>query len=224
MTRPRSGSSIGATAAHRVTDPDAAKLLVDEGYRNVLDAFIGHERSVGEAAEALRQGLDATLYRVRRLHGAGLLIHSGTRARAGRPVKLYRAAHDTWFVPFEALPFADLEETFLELHLANARVMAKAAARALRDSGWAGYRIQRGDDGKLWMRGGRADGGTYDGATDAAGPADAMVELRLTRDDAVRLNRDLVALVERYLALDRPEEGPANRMLVVATVPLDAER
>jgi len=224
MTHPLSGSSADAAGAHRVDDPKAAKLLVDEGYRTVLDAFIGCERSVGEAAEALRLGLDATLYRVRRLHRAGLLVHAGTRPRAGRPVKLYRAAHDAWFVPFEMLPFADLEETFLELHLANARVMARAAARALRDSGWAGYRIQRGDDGKLWMRGGRVDGVTYDGAADGAGPADAMVELRLTRDAAVRLNRELVALVERYIALDRSEEGPANRMLVVATVPLDADR
>lgn len=171
MTHPLSGSSIDATAAHRVTDPDAAKLLVDEGYRTVLDAFIGHERSVSEAAEVLR---------------------------------------------------LDLEETFLELHFANARVMAKAAARALRASGWAGYRIQRGDDGRLWMRGGRADGGTYDSAADAAGPADASVELRHSTDGAERLNSELVALVERYVALDRYDEGPPNRAVLFASVPLEA--
>ena len=223
MTHPDSGRPGGARA-HRVDDPEAAKLLVDEGYRNVLDAFIGFERSVGEAAAALRLDLDATLYRVRRLHRVGLLVESGTRPRAGRPVKLYRAAHDAFFVPFEALPYADLEETFLDLHLANARVMARAAARALRDSAWSGYRVERGDDGKLWMRGGRADGAAYDGAADTAGPADAMVELRLAPADAERLNRELVALVERYVALDRSDEGPANRMLIVATVPLDADR
>jgi DNA-binding Lrp family transcriptional regulator len=224
MTHPVSGRSADAGGAHRVDDPVAARLLIDEAYRNVLDAFIGRDRSVGEAAEELRLDLDATLYRVRRLHRAGLLVHSGTRPRAGRPVKLYRAAHDAFFVPFEALPYADLEETFLELHLAHARVMAKAAARALRDSAWSGYRIERGDDGQLWMRGGRAAGTAYAGAADAAGPADAMVELRLAPDDAERLNREFVVLIERYVALDRSDEGPANRMVTFASVPLEADR
>ncbi len=224
MTHPVSGRAADLGGAHRVDDPEAAKLLVDEAFRTVLGAFIECERSVGEAAEELRLGLDATLYRVRRMHRAGLLVHSGTRPRAGRPVKLYRAAHDAFFVPFEALPYADLEETFLELHLAHARVMAKAAARALRDSAWSGYRIERGDDGQLWMRGGRADGATFDSAADAAGPADAMVELRLAPDDAERLNREFVALIERYVALDRSDEGPANRMVTFASVPLEADR
>ena len=222
MTHLDSGRRADVAGAHPVTDPEAAKLLLDEGYRGVLDAFIGRERSVGEAAEALRLDLDATLYRVRRLHRAGLLVHSGTRPRAGRPVKLYRAAHEAWFVPFEALPYVDLEETFLELHLTHARVMARAAARSLRDSAWSGYRIERDDDGRLWMRGGRADGARFDGAAGAAGTADAMVEIRLAPGDAERLNRELVALFERYVALDRSDEGPANRMLVFASVPLEA--
>ncbi|MFO8150233.1 MAG: hypothetical protein R6T93_08050 [Trueperaceae bacterium] len=223
MTHPVSGRSADAGGAHRVDDPEAARLLIDEAYRNVLDAFIGRDRSVGEAAEELRLDLDATLYRVRRLHRVGLLVHSGTRPRAGRPVKLYRAAYEAFFVPFEALPYADLEETFLELHLSNARVMARAAARALRDSAWSGYRIERGDDGQLWMRGGRADGAAFEDAGGAAGPADAMVELRLAPDDAEQLNRELVALIERYIALDRSDEGPANRMVTFASVPLEAD-
>jgi len=223
MTHPDSGRSIGSGDAHRVGDPEAARLLLDEGYRSVLDAFIGRERSVGEAAEAVRMGLDATLYRVRRLHRAGLLVHSGTRPRAGRAVKLYRAAHDAWFVPFEVLPYADLEETFLELHMVHAQMLARAGARALRDASWSGYRIERDDDGRLWMRGGRADGAALGEAGGAAGPADAMVELRLAPDDAVRLNRELTDLVQRYVALDRSDEGPANRVLLFASVPLEAD-
>jgi DNA-binding Lrp family transcriptional regulator len=224
MTQPISGRSADLGGAHRVDDPDAAKLLVHDGYRAVLDAFVGRERSVAEAAEELRLGLDATLYRVRRLHRAGVLVHSGTRARAGRPVKLYRAAHDAWFVPFEALPYADLEETFLELHIAHARVLARAAARALRNSAWSGYRIERGDDGQLWMRGVRADGTAFDAAGGAAGTSDAMVELRLAPDDALQLNQELAALVQRYAALDRSDEGPPNRIVLFASVPLAADR
>ena len=223
MTHPGFGSSTTPSSVHRVDDPAAAKLLTSERFRAVLEAFVGCQRSVAEAAEELRLGLDATLYRVRRLQRAGLLVHSGTRARAGRPVKLYRAAHDAWFVPFEALPYADLEETFLELHVAHARVLARAAARALRDSAWSGYRIERGDDGRLWMRGVCADGSVFDAAGRAAGPTDAMVELRLAPDDALRLNQEFAALVQRYVELDRSDEGPPNRAVLFASVPLEGD-
>ena len=223
MTRPGSGRAASASGAHRVDDPASAKLLMQEDYRVVLGAFLGRERSVGEAAAALRLGLDATLYRVRRLHQAGLLEMRATRPRAGRAVKLYRGAHDAWFVPFEALPYADLEETFLELHVAHARVIARAAARALRRSEWSGYRIERNDDGRLWMRGVRRNGGGFGSPAEEAGATDAMVELRLAPDDARRLNRELSDLVQRYTALDRSDEGPPNRIVLFASVPVEAE-
>ena len=221
MTRPGSGRSASASGAHRVDDPASAKLLMQDDYRVVLGAFLGRERSVGEAAAELRLGLDATLYRVRRLHQAGLLEVRATRPRAGRAVKLYRAAHDAWFVPFEALPYADLEETFLELHVAHARMIARAAARALLRSDWSGYRIDRNEDGRLWMRGVRMDGGGFGSPAEDAGATDAMVELRLAPDDAQRLNRELTDLVQRYAALDRSDEGPPNRIVLFASVPVD---
>lgn len=223
MAPPDSGSSVTPSGAHRVDDPVAARLLTNEGFRTVLDAFIGRERSVAEAAHELRLGLDATLYRVRRLHRAGLLELRGMRPRGGRPVKLYRAAHEVWFVPFESLPHADLEETFLELHVAHAHVMARAAARTLGDSAWSGYRIERDGEGRLWMRGVRADGSAFDAASGTPGPTDAMVELRLAPDDALRLNAELTALLQRYVALDRSDEGPANRAVLFASVPLEAD-
>jgi len=36
-----------------------------------------------------------------------------------------------------------------------------------------------------------------------------MVEIRLAPDDALRLNEELAALVQRYVALDRADEGPS---------------
>ena len=221
MTRPVSGRAAAVDGAHRVDDPAAAKLLTHEDYRAVLGAFLGHERSVSEAAQELRLGLDATLYRVRRLHHAGLLEVRSVQPRAGRAIKRYRAVHDAWFVPFEALPYADLEETFLQLHVAHAHAIARAAAKALRRSEWSGYRIERNEDGRLWMRGVRADGSGFGGAATDAGATDAMLELRLAPDDAWRLNRELTELVTRYTALDRSDEGPVNRIVMFASVPVD---
>ena len=223
MTRSPSGRTIDLRDAPRVDDPTAAKLLVDEIFRAVLGAFVGRGRGVAEAAAELRLGLDAALYRVRRLHRAGLLVVVGTRPRAGRPVKLYRAAHDAWFVPFEVLPYADLEETFYELHVAQARSIARATARALRRSAWSGYVVEHEGDGRLGMRGVRADGTRLAPPTVEAGGTDAMVELRLAPADARRLNEELVALLQRYAALDRSGEGPANRIVSYASVPLDAD-
>ncbi len=215
MTPPASGS-----APERVDDPAAAKLLTDPTYRSVLGAFLGRERSASEAALELRLGLDATLYRIRRLHRVGLLELVGERARAGRAVKRYRARHQAWFVPFEALPYADLEETFLELHVAHARRLARAAARALVRAPWAGYRIERDAEGRLSMYGVRGDGSGFGRAGGDAGVTDAMLDLRLAPEDARRLNAEIAALIERYAALHQ-RVGPVNRLLLVASVPVD---
>jgi hypothetical protein len=51
-----------------------------------------------------------------------------------------------------------------------------------------------------------------------------MVELRLAPDDVLRLNQELAALLQRYTALDRSDEGPANRAVLFASVPLEGDR
>jgi hypothetical protein len=195
---------------------------MDAPTREVFGCFLGHTRSVREAADVLGLDLDAVLYRVRRLHAAGLLEVAAVQPRAGRPIKRYRALHDAWFVPFEVLPYADLEETFLDLHGAHAARAARAAARWLARRPWAGYRIGVDEAGRMWMRGASDD---EPGATaprpvgGLGGPMDAGLELRLSADDARALNADLADLIARYEA--RAGEGPANRLLLVVSVPLD---
>jgi hypothetical protein len=218
MTPPPSGSS-----PRRVDDPAAARLLMDATTREVFGCFLGRTRSVREAADVLARDLDAVLYRVRRLVATGLLEVVAVQPRAGRPIRRYRAVHDAWFVPFEALPYADLEETFLDLHVAHAARAARAAARWLADRPWAGYRIGVDEAGRMWMRGAAED----DGASGAEpprllggldGPMDAGLELRLSPSDARSLHADLSALVATYER--RAEEGPANHLLLVISVPI----
>ena len=148
MTGPSSGS-----IPHRVDDPGAARLLMDETSRSVFGCVLGTDRSVREAADLLDRDLDAVLYRVKRLHAAGLLEVVAVVPRAGRAVRRYRAPHEAWFVPFEVLPYADLEEAFNALHVRTAARAARAAARWLVRSPWAGYLVERGEDGQVWMRG-----------------------------------------------------------------------
>jgi hypothetical protein len=195
---------------------------MDAATREVFGCFLGRTRSVREAADALGRDLDAVLYRVRRLVAAGLLEVAAIQPRAGRPIRRYRAVHDDWFVPFEALPYADLEETFLDMHAAHAARAARAAVRWLADRPWAGYRIGVDEAGRMWMRGAAED----DDAPGAApptllggldGPMDAGLEMRLTPADARSLNADLAALVATYER--RALDGPPNRLLLVISVP-----
>ncbi len=100
---------------------------------------------------------------------------------------------------------------------------ARAAARALRRSAWSGYRIERGGDGHTWMRGVLEDGSSAADLFVEAGGTDAMIELRLAAEDATRLYQELIDLLRRFAELDRADEGPANRVLSFASMPLEAE-
>ena len=226
MTRPASGSS-----PHRVEDPAAARLLMDATSREVFGCFLERDLSVREAADLLERDLDAVLYRVRRLHDAGLLDVVAVQRRAGRPVRRYRAPHPVWFVPFEILPYADFEETFAAMGHAQVARAARASAHWLAQNPWAGYLIGRGKDGQVWLRGTREPPtastsaepdpvhyGGYDG------PFDVSLDLRLTRAQTAELHAELWALVSRYAASGAvPSGGGANRLLFVMSVPLDDE-
>ncbi len=226
MTRPASGSS-----PHRIEDPAAARLLMDATSREVFGCFLGRDLSVGEAADLLERDLDAVLYRVRRLHAAGLLDVVAVQRRAGRPVRRYRAPHPLWFVPFEALPYADLEETFASMAHAQIDRAARASARWLARDPWAGYLIGLGEDGQVWLRGTReAPTASTSAQPDPAqlarygGPLDLGLDLRLTLEQTQALNAELFALVSKYAELGAvPSGAGANRLLYVTSVPLEAE-
>lgn len=213
----------------RADDPLAARLLLDEDAREVLGVFLGRSRSAQEAASELGRDLDGVLYRIKRLLQAGVLMVVEERQRGGRPVKVYRSAFDSWFVPFEALPYVDVEETLSTLHVAQARRVARAAARHLVRTPWAGFLVERREDGRVWMMGASsgADGGgerpTSAGAEAGGGAMDATVELRLTADDARALNQELQALIDRYMAKSGDREAIPNRLLTVASVPIEED-
>lgn len=227
MTRAGSGSS-----PHRIDDPAAARLLLDPSSREVYGCFLDGDRSVREAADHIERDLDAVLYRVKRLHAAGLLEVVAVQPRGGRPVRRYRATHALCFVPFEALPYADLEETFASMGHANVARAARASARWLARDPWAGYLVGMGADGQVWLRGTReapAEGTTVepDPVKLAAydGPIDVSLDLRLTNAQSAALNAELWALASKYAALGVvPSGSGANRLLFFLSVPVEGDR
>src|SRR5690606_25422015 len=83
-----------------VEDPAAASALLDPSTVRHLAPFIGSELSVTEAARLTGEKPNTVLKRVRRFVDLGLLEVTREKGRAGRPIKVYSAVADVFFVPF----------------------------------------------------------------------------------------------------------------------------
>lgn len=143
------------TQFHTVTDERVADMLTSVRWTPYYEPFLARTSSVKDAAQQAGCSLNEMLYRVRRMHQAGLLIVVDTVKRAGRPVKLYRTAHDAYFIPFDVTPYANNEEHFRALYGANAEKFAHLIARRLSRNGLAGRRLYRTEYGEVWIEGAR---------------------------------------------------------------------
>jgi len=99
----------------------AAAAFSDPLRRRVVLLLIGRERSAGELASVTGVELKRLHYHLSALERLGLVVVTRRRARAGRPVKLYRAAADAFFVPAEAMAASPSESLAAELRQAQAR-------------------------------------------------------------------------------------------------------
>lgn len=77
-----------------------------------LSPFVGKTFTAKDAATKLDVHLTTLLYQVNQLCRAGFLSYQEV-ARAGRPVKYYRASGEAYFVPYRLSPYASLEEWLL---------------------------------------------------------------------------------------------------------------
>lgn len=204
-----------------VTDPRQAELMIHLEFVPIMDALTGAESSVGALAKALGWPLDATHYRVKKLWQAGLLQVVREEKRAGRPVRIYRAVADAFFLPYSAFTSATLEEKFLRHELSVARALVRSYVRLLHDSypqpGSLGPYIYRDQHGKV----------TEDLATGPGQPLDldavfptAMEQLRglsLSDAQARELKAELDTLAAKYAP--RRAEQPLTHMLRLWLVP-----
>lgn len=209
-----------APRTRTVSDPHAADLLTHPRTLRQLEPFLGRTRSVTEAAAASGDKPNTVLKRVRRFQAAGLLEQVGERARAGRPVKLYRAVAEVFFVPFEATSAESLEAALAERDAYWEALLRRGVVRARREAlGTWGTRIYRDRRERLQVQ--TALGPDANATTlDAAGPAALSAwrdEVWLDFQDAKRLQRELFELLLRY-----QEARGAQRYIVrVGMAPLD---
>lgn len=184
---------------------EAAALLVDARRNRFLMPFLARERGVSEAAEELGVGKSLVSYWVGRLCRLGLLEPvpgSGRRRR-------YRSSADRFEVPLEEVPLDSLEAILAaQMDPDYARIKAALLRSALRFGNRWRYEVQR------------TPLGVMQGLVPREGSlADAQIvnyrsQLRLSREHAAQLRAELLAVHERYAALQTLGERRGQKVLV----------
>ena len=182
-----------------VTDPEQARLLTDAASQRLFRPFLARDLTVTAAARETGVDTNAVLYRVRQFLRAGLLKVVREVKRPGRPIKVYRSAHDAYFVPYELTPFASLEERMLAQLRPHLEERVRTMARRLREHGWSGQLLFRDDQGETWMASAADPVARLDWLDSRLGVGiDYIVDLELTEDEAAELHRLLYAVLDRY--------------------------
>ncbi len=117
------------SSTERVTDPQAVRLLLQPRVREVLGVFLHAESTVGAAARALNMDIRRVHRDVQSLRAAGLLHETRLEARAGRPIRHYRASAPAYFVPRALAPDADYAERLERQYVPLSRTLARASGR-----------------------------------------------------------------------------------------------
>ena len=207
-----------------VTDPAQAKALTDVKLIGFVQSFIGHSRSVSEAAHLWKLRVDAAYYRVRQLERLGLIAVTGVAGRGGRGVKQYQAISDNYFVPFGIVPEATLEAILESSGAYFRQTMLRAQSKAtheyfsLRTPGHWGLHIgldQQGHINVNWLDANGHDPDLNDPNLPVI--ADGSPTLHLEPDEARALQRELFALIQRF----SNKNGSRKYLLHVTLAPLE---
>ena len=185
----------------RIDDPRAAAVFSDPLRRRLVLRLIGQEQSIAALAAATGMELKRVHYHVTALLDLGLLLVTQERARAGRAVKMYRAAAEAFYVP-DVLGHNGPQEA-LAANLAD----SLAAVRRRTRSGVV-YHLDQGSP--------RMQAVCTRQATHPV-IAERWKVLRLSRAQAERLAEDLTRCLKTYT--DSQERGARGYLVHIALAP-----
>ncbi|MCL6526886.1 MAG: helix-turn-helix domain-containing protein [Thermaceae bacterium] len=186
--------------------PLAARILADPDRAALLKPFMRAPMSLKCAADELKVSLQALHYRVGQMLEAGLLQVVGEEARQGRPIKVYRATAAAFEVPIQKVPPPLLER--LETHATWKRLFEEGFnLLASNGYGQGNLRVGLGEDGNLiWSAGGDQDPRPLELDEDQPALLDFWsAGVRLSREEAKRLQQELWQLYERYAGRSQGE-------------------
>jgi hypothetical protein len=186
---------------HRLEDIRACAFISDRAQRHWLTPFIDQERSVGDAARVSKVDATAMYKRVQRMLGLGLLRETRSEARAGKPIRYYRSVARTFFIPYRVFPPE-------HVNLANRVLYQEAFQRALERLYREEYFVERdlgvrtvlAPSGDSYLQIVTSTGEVWDYLSDDAPIiAAGWNPVWLNPEDAKALQRELVALLTKYL-------------------------
>jgi hypothetical protein len=185
----------------RLENTAACELVADRARRRWIAPFIGQERSIGAAAELLQVNPTQMYKRVERLLKLGLLHVARTEARAGKPIRYYRAVADTFFIPFQVYPPERINEANRMLYQ---DAFQRALERLYRDEYFVeldwGARTVVAPSGDTYLEIVQGNGQHWDYLGDAApAVASGWNPMWLNPDDAKAMQRELVGVLSKYL-------------------------
>ena len=206
-------------STHEVTDEQAAALLMNDKTRRLLAPFVGSRRGVKEASAELGVKLANYYFYVKQFERAGLIEVVEVVPRAGRPVKLYQAVADEYFIPHTV-------GALLDAYGEDERAMHETLWRALRRA-WTtntegvtwGLRFRKRPDGPgLGVMGAQSKGEPWD-LFSGEGPIILPYwrRLSLSREKARALQLELHEVLERYT---KEQGGPDTYLVRLAMAPL----
>ena len=103
-----------ASSPFVVSDPEMAKVLSEMEHLRYIVPFLAKEKTVGEVAAELDAHLSTTYRRVRRYCEVGVLKQVAERPRKGKPLKVYRAVADAFYIPFKLAGMEESSARWLE--------------------------------------------------------------------------------------------------------------
>ena len=197
MKRKTAGSIV------QITDPKAARLLLDFRETAYLYPFARSENTVTGVARRTGWEPALLLHRVRRFERLGLLRVARLEPRAGRPIKHYRMSAEEFFIPHTVAPAATVEDMLEAMDATLRRQMYRNIVRAtaqITDSARLGWRVFADENGFFHTDFAPGPGVGFS----VLGPeAPAVIHrwttLRLDFPAAKALQRELDELFYRYL-------------------------
>lgn len=180
-----------------VRDPAVGAVFARTRLRRIVMLFASGPLSLSEAAARGNVDLKRLHHHVGKLTRLGLLEVCEVRARAGRPIKVYRATSDSFFVPEELFPRPFGDELSDELRDCLAAHSTKSSRGLLLTVGPNGEPIGRVVKSK----------------TQPDEAFELWRVLRLSREDVARLRSEMDAVLRRFPS--KPK-GRSNVFLVHA--------
>ncbi len=165
-----------------IQDARAAAVFTQSRLRRILLQFATRPRSIAEVAEELQIDIKQLHQIVVKFHRLGLVLITEERRRAGRAIRFYQAAAQSFFIPAAAVPemfSRGLAKELREALTRNAASAVKGMVFSLDDAG----RVK----GQIVAKPGAA-----------FVPLDSWRILRLSSSRAAQLNQELVSVLDRY--------------------------